>query len=966
MHHKTIDILRYIETHFTFMASSSCIPIKVALQLMDSSSLGLASEQAQFNEAHLQLQNALKVIVNEHHQGFNSSIGTFHKIQQAIHASQHRVRTLRAGLIQAKSALATQRPELKVLAIGSQGYEGMLQVLATIEELMLVPDQLEAQIREKRYLGAVDNLLAALKLIRKPELEDIGALSELRVRLSNQDQILTDMLVEELHNHLYLKSPYCEERWKSHAKRPQASSTSEERAMYRFLAEYDGSTPMQEDSSRNAEADTFYFIQLLIEALNKMGKIDVAADRVEERLPIEFHRLLERTLSEVEQRHPNSVRTNNLARFRQSETDRKVVLEDLLTTLYAKFEAIAESHRVMHHVTAAVLKRDLVPSAEAATLNRSFRELWKLIQAEMRSLLHDHLATNSNFGGQGRKAKDASANIFKFQPRDRSRKFFKAADTLDRGKSSDLATEREDLEFILKASVPGLVSAKAITASASTDRETDISATGHKLLVEPSVFNMANLLQPSLAFLTALKDIVPPDSSAVPGNLTSFLDDFLVNVFYPQLEESLLELCAHNFTDSDAFTLDPTWTSFAQKPVFKGTKRFYDLIERFCRMLMQLPHEQSFSQLVISQMRDYYDRCFAWSRSLLQRVQMTENGDDASGEKMRLAAELATEGEVNEIEIELLKDDGKNVDLAKKEADLLLRIAKSRELEDADLIQDRKTLAALCTLQVSMKWLTIRFQQLRYLSPHASDSQLKIDRWAATKIDTAETSLDDLTYLPLSAQTASEFDAVTTSYTSLSALVLRTLHVDLRLHLIQGIYRALDTTYALSQPYNDPEPHILALSTDLSSYDTVLTTHILPAQHSFLTLNISISATTALTSLVSSIAALDLDGLARMSLNILVLQSTLKNLSPSSDLIHAARFYELAAQGPQAVVEQGPNEGYAREDLKALCRLCWNDERDRLLGDKEAFVGRLGGWPKRQASLKGRKGGMGSRTASAA
>ena len=145
------------------MASDNCIPIKVALQLMDPSSLGLADQYDQFQNVHQQLQNAHKVIVNEHHQGFNSSIGTFHKIQAAISSSQQRVRTLRAGLVQAKGALASGRPELKALVASSQSYDQMLQVVSTIEQLQVVPDQLEAQIREKRFLGAVENLLEALK-----------------------------------------------------------------------------------------------------------------------------------------------------------------------------------------------------------------------------------------------------------------------------------------------------------------------------------------------------------------------------------------------------------------------------------------------------------------------------------------------------------------------------------------------------------------------------------------------------------------------------------------------------------------------------------------------------------------------------------------------------------------------------------------------------------------------------------
>ncbi len=1007
------EILRYIEQHWGFMASTDCIPIKVALQLMDPSSLGLQDQLSQFSEAQTQLQNALKVIVNEHHQGFNSSIGTFHKIQAAIQASQSRVRTLRAGLVDAKRDLigSTQKPELKALATSSVAYDSMLQTISTIEQLQLVPDRLEAQIREKRYLGAVDNLIEALAMIRKPELEEIGALTELRVHLSNQEQILTDLLVEELHNHLYLKSPYCEERWKGHMRRSasatgsttlvpsdsSASAIESERAIYTFLSTFDGSKPMQEDATRNPEADTFYYIQLLIESLNKMSRLDLAADKIEERLPVELFKVLERTLGEIEQRHPQSLMKNGRRRQQLAsggvatgpDAEQRATLEDLLTMLYAKFEAIAEGHRVLFDVTFAILRREVVPTSEAQTLNRSFRELWKLLQSEIRSLLHDHLATNGHVGTKSRQQNHASANIFKTQPRDKNRKLFKLQDTLKPGKdgkaNTDLTGERSDLEFILKASVPGLVSANSDSSTltkrpgalddfTSDDTDTsagaDRSATGHKLLIAPSIFNMGLLLPPSLTFLRHLKEIVPTQqtSGVLPSTLTSFLDDFLINVFYPQLDETLIDLCGRCMSDLDTFQPDPKWNEVAQKPIFNGARRFMSILEDVCGLLGRLPHEQSFSHLVVGQMRAFYDVCYEWSKGLLQRV--GGGGDGEEGVKMRLAADLATEGEINEVVIELLKakDDGKEkLVLAEKESALLLRMVKSRDLENADLIQDRKALAALCTLQVSMLWLATRCKALRYISPFAVDTTNiqpgHTRRWTATTVPTlASTSSGSAAptgpYLPLDATTAHQFDAVLASFTELSTLILRTLHIDIRLQLLSGVSAALSTTYELGQPYNDPDPAILTLSESLGTYDAQLSTHLLPAQHTFLTSNLHVQANAALVSLVSSIPALDSHGSARMALNILVLQQSLKLLQPEADLGKAAQFYELGSKGPEAVVKEGPKskEDYGTEDLKALVRLCYDEERDKELGGRETMAAKLGGFPTRTTSLKGKKG----------
>jgi len=86
------------------------------------------------------------------------------------------------------------------------------------EQIQQMPKKLEAKISEKRFLSAVDCLQDALRLARRSELDNIGALSELKVYLSNQEHSLKDILIEELHNHLYLKSPNCEDRWLMYSK----------------------------------------------------------------------------------------------------------------------------------------------------------------------------------------------------------------------------------------------------------------------------------------------------------------------------------------------------------------------------------------------------------------------------------------------------------------------------------------------------------------------------------------------------------------------------------------------------------------------------------------------------------------------------------------------------------------------------------------------------------------------------
>lgn len=46
------------------MASDDCVPVQVALSLMDSSTLGKAQREPEFLDMHDQIQSTLKSIVN--------------------------------------------------------------------------------------------------------------------------------------------------------------------------------------------------------------------------------------------------------------------------------------------------------------------------------------------------------------------------------------------------------------------------------------------------------------------------------------------------------------------------------------------------------------------------------------------------------------------------------------------------------------------------------------------------------------------------------------------------------------------------------------------------------------------------------------------------------------------------------------------------------------------------------------
>ena len=57
-------VFRSIQRDWAEMIDPNCVPVQLALQFMDSSSLGRANQTQQFQDAYAELQRALKAIVN--------------------------------------------------------------------------------------------------------------------------------------------------------------------------------------------------------------------------------------------------------------------------------------------------------------------------------------------------------------------------------------------------------------------------------------------------------------------------------------------------------------------------------------------------------------------------------------------------------------------------------------------------------------------------------------------------------------------------------------------------------------------------------------------------------------------------------------------------------------------------------------------------------------------------------------
>ncbi|CAG8762508.1 15791_t:CDS:2, partial [Acaulospora morrowiae] len=200
------------------MTAEDFNPVPLALQLLDDSSLG--KDYKVFQQTKKNLDRALQFIVDDYYQGFNSSIGAFGGVIQNIGGivARHKKKMMNNHNMTCKEALVSKRSDLLQLWFRSQQYKEMIRILDLIEEFKGAPEKLEVLLREKHFLTASKLLLESIHALERKEMIGIGALSDLRRYLRAQQSSLHDLLIEELHNHLYVKSAYCDSRWVKYTK----------------------------------------------------------------------------------------------------------------------------------------------------------------------------------------------------------------------------------------------------------------------------------------------------------------------------------------------------------------------------------------------------------------------------------------------------------------------------------------------------------------------------------------------------------------------------------------------------------------------------------------------------------------------------------------------------------------------------------------------------------------------------
>ncbi|KAJ8100991.1 Sec8 exocyst complex component-specific domain-containing protein [Lipomyces tetrasporus] len=188
------DVLKFVERDWGALASDDCNPVATALELMDTSSVGRASEFDDFKDLSLRLESIMQVISKDHYDDINNSITIFNEILTEIEEAETRVRQLRETLTIAKQNLTTKQTQMRGLAERAARYREMISILERIERLQGIAEKLESNITDKQYKKAYELLQAGLHVLKDNDLDEIVAVQSIKQYLRAQERALYNVM----------------------------------------------------------------------------------------------------------------------------------------------------------------------------------------------------------------------------------------------------------------------------------------------------------------------------------------------------------------------------------------------------------------------------------------------------------------------------------------------------------------------------------------------------------------------------------------------------------------------------------------------------------------------------------------------------------------------------------------------------------------------------------------------------
>ncbi|KAK3729276.1 hypothetical protein QZH41_008516, partial [Actinostola sp. cb2023] len=687
----------------------------------------------------------LNELVEEQQEHLKSTIQTFTGIASRIEASRIKVKNLKESLEACKSLLRCKRDDLKKYWMEGMEYNEVLNLLDRIDQVKNVPEQIEKHKKQKYYLHATELLVSTVCLL-EGSLSGVEALRHVRLDLQAKKKVFHEVLIEELHKHLYIKS--CKPQQREILMSGSSDNTTQRKPTRLKVAENvptiqdpggnfqkthtrsasrslmlehgnSGSTDtitkaqyelpqLVEDLNVDPEEDSDHFMTLLIESLALLGKIPEAIETIKKRMKIEMSLIVHRATSQVIER---AGREGEPIAYQNQPH----LLLELLEVIFDKFRGVAHAHSVI----LLAIHRLIVRETDVYKID----VVWYEIQFALQVLLNDYLDVQSLVSSQQSSAtfseSDSDISAF-FVPRRRGVSKSEVKTPLFRFEGSSSAIS---MNTYIRERRQECMAGTGLSALDDGYGE-QLHNTKPELLCRPDPRNITVVFCPVMSFVNEVENVISMQEG-MSCTLYGFITDYVKEIFVDKIKFEItekLETVSYSVSKgldafkhlADANTLK---TLGASRPLLQNTVTVYQLMQDLKNLMHNLPQYSSqFLEMICRTLVNYKDNCHLAYKDLLRysgdRDKPTKiisgtwaKDDDIS----RLLRSLPNWTNLQQQHHRQRKEEEEDLEAIKirnaRESDLLTSNLGEHILSKHEVLLDVSDLKTLANLQESMEWL---------------------------------------------------------------------------------------------------------------------------------------------------------------------------------------------------------------------------------------------------------------------
>lgn len=846
---------------------------------------------------------------------------TYSRISAIVTTNRNKCRDVKEKLIACKKLLECKRDEIRRLWLEAVEHREVISMLQEIEDLKKVPAKVQQHLKEENFFQATELLVSSISLLDK-NLVGVDALKDLKSELHVLRENLHNVLIQEIHTHLYM-SP--SDVFLKRSSEDGKVKTYEEIFNNPCLS---SALPIAE-SYDCSEDSKYHHIAAILQCVYMLNRLPETVDILKERCQRELMGIVKNSsqLMYDTLKHTSYASEQPLLLESQNQEHQRFLL-DLLEAILNQFRHVAFNHKMF-----LVNLQKIKETKEIGDISYyEMADIYCKLQATVEMFIGDYLDLSLHNAA----ASQRTATTFAKVPTvtDISSYFLKKGPVRTK-KLILFEFEGSSHAMSMKSYLQEQKDSLSLKVKGEMD---SIDGDQSFLICQPTAKNITLIYKALKEFISEIECALHMESGA-HCPLHTFLVD-CVKVYLDQVNMEVNRLIER--TSSSLGTWQPVSdtnelkAAKAKSLILNSTLTLNNNLRELEKLIFSLPdYSNQILQLICNILLTYKDLCFAAYKSLIsshaedQRIFSVSWARDQDISRLLRSLPNWTNLQVKE-SLDSTHDFEESPEEIrfrnKEESDLLIRNLSCKDsISLCEILSDPNQLHSLALMHESMEWISseiVNFAESLPDIPAVAPSSLpeKVHEDAEGIVNTESSA---------GMTTKGYLKKLAKDYEDLADTCLLVLHLEVRAHCFYFLLPLSKQETCINRKDDqEPEPEVVKLNSDLSKTDEALSPVLQPKKVKYIFEGLGELISTILINSVANIKKINENGVKKMGRNIFAIQQNLAGITMTREvaLDRARQYFELLNHSFEdilnQIVEAGPQ--FQENEYSAVIQLLYN------------------------------------------